>query len=120
MAEYTAREWSNGDIVTASNLNQIESGVEAVAEESGLLIVNGTEVTENDTTYLRFNKTWQQIYDAFPNVYIILMTSDYEFYKANITSVYKENETYLVNGANKLFAVDSPNGYPQLAIDGSV
>ena len=28
MAEYTAREWSNGDIVTASNLNQIEDGIE--------------------------------------------------------------------------------------------
>lgn len=32
MADYTAREWSNGDIVTAVNLGSIERGVSIMAE----------------------------------------------------------------------------------------
>ncbi len=113
MAEYTAREWSNGDIVTASNLNQIESGVEAVAEESGFLVVNITEVTENETTHEQLDKTWQQIYDAFPRVYIIRTNSYYEFYKSNIDVICKRNGEYIIASSNELFIAESPNDYPQ-------
>lgn len=46
MAEYTAREWSNGDIVTAANLSSIERGVSAVAEEyTPTTWANGNTVT---------------------------------------------------------------------------
>jgi len=63
MAEYTAREWSGGDIVTAANLNHLEQGVES-AQGGGVLIIEET-VTENSTTITyTLNKTWQEIHDA--------------------------------------------------------
>lgn len=46
MANYTARNWSSGDIVTAANLSSIERGVSAVAEEyTPTTWANGNTVT---------------------------------------------------------------------------
>ena len=118
MAEYTAREWSNGDIVTASNLNQIENGVETVAEESEFLAVNTTEVTENETTNLQLDKTWQQIYDAFPKVYITWTENeDYNFLKSNIDTVYEINGVYTAIFCGNRFIAESPNDYPRYIQD---
>lgn len=62
MADYVAREWSNGDIVTAANLNRMEQGIEDAG--SGQVLV----VTDTNGT---LDKTWQEIYYAFPNCYIV-------------------------------------------------
>ena len=125
MAEYIAREWSNGDIVTASNLNQIENGVEAVAEESEFLVVNMTETTEGETksetevqlkgaastTNYILDKTWQQIYDAFPKVYIYGQTEGATG-KQMIEGVFFADDIYVISIKNASFVTNSPNGYP--------
>ncbi len=125
MAEYIAREWSNGDIVTASNLNQIENGVEAVTEESEFLVVNMTETTESETggktevqlkmadstpTYT-LDKTWQQIYDAFPKVYIYGQTNGATG-KQMIEEVFFADDIYGISITNASFVTNSSNGYP--------
>ena len=58
---YTPTNWKAGDTVTSAKLNKMEQGI---ANGSGTLIVhmiNG----ENAST---LDKTWQEIYDAAPNV----------------------------------------------------
>ena len=128
MAEYIAREWSNGDIVTASNLNQIENGVEAVTEESEFLVVNMTETTESETggktevqlkmadstpTYT-LDKTWQQIYDAFPKVYLCGQMEGITVKYIVETVFFRDGEYSIYNGEMQ-FVTDSPNGYPSSA-----
>ena len=58
MADYTAREWSGGDIVTAANLNHIEQGVASAGGAEPLIVKvsNGIGGT--------FDHTWQEIADA--------------------------------------------------------
>ena len=64
MADYTAREWSNGDIVTAVNLNQIENGIEeASGSGSGGIFICTASVDENDNLVL--DKTFGEIKEAF-------------------------------------------------------
>lgn len=62
MADYTAREWSNGDIVTAVNLNQIENGIEEAGGSGGIFICTAS-VDENDNVVL--DKTFGEIKEAF-------------------------------------------------------
>jgi len=77
MAEYIAREWSNGDIVTASNLNSMEQGIaEAQNDESsgGGLVLRvasteqaTTEECANGGTKYIYDHTYQEVMDAAQN-----------------------------------------------------
>lgn len=65
MAEYTAREWSNGNIVTAANLNHIEEGIENASSGDALFVkYDHSETEEGSTTTYYFDKTWQEVHDA--------------------------------------------------------
>ena len=114
MAEYTAREWSNGDIVTASNLNQIEDGIENASSGGSELLVVGMTIEDppsaGQTTYT-LDKTWQEIDDAFPNVYV-QTTINGESYKDLITEVGFNGPLYGVTVTNLQLITDSPSGYP--------
>lgn len=70
MAEYTAREWSNGDIVTAANLNQIENGIEdASGSGSEPLVIHFTgepTISGNYTIYTT-DTTYADIINAITN-----------------------------------------------------
>lgn len=70
---YTPREWSCGDKITADSLNNIEDGIQEALECCGSgsepLIVRG-ELDPNLETY-RLDHTWQEIYDAYPNVCVL-------------------------------------------------
>lgn len=60
---YTKHTWANGDVITATKLNEMESGIDEASSGGGsseLLIINATE--NDDGTVL--DKTWQEIYDA--------------------------------------------------------
>lgn len=50
---YSKTTWTDGDTITAQNLNKMENGI----SEAGPLIIH-----DNDGT---MDKTWQEIYDAF-------------------------------------------------------
>lgn len=59
---YNKHTWATGNVVGAVDLNRMEQGIEDAG--SGQVLV----VTDTDGT---LDKTWQEIYDAFPNVYIV-------------------------------------------------
>ena len=59
---YEPTNWKNGDIVTADKLNKLERGVASAG--GGALIV--TEDAETGA----LNKTWKEIHDAAPLVWV--------------------------------------------------
>ena len=65
---YNKYTWQTGETITADKLNHIEDGIVG-ASSSGFfpLVVNAVAI--GDESY-RLDKTWQEICDAFPNVYI--------------------------------------------------
>lgn len=80
---YTKQNWECGDLITADKMNHIEDGIEDASSGGGLTvnIVNtdpALNSAKSEAPLLRgggggatntwLDKTWQQIYDAFPNV----------------------------------------------------
>lgn len=59
MAEYTAREWSNGDIVTASNLNHIEEGIENASSGCGYECTEESTVLTDETVTTAYDSDEQ-------------------------------------------------------------
>lgn len=100
---YTKREWATGNVVGAVDLNRMEEGIEDAG--SGQILV----VTDTDGT---LDKTWQEIYDAFPNCYIIG-----DSWKGTILNVYEDSRYYLYcyyNSSNsRQYRISSANGYPE-------
>lgn len=104
---YTPTEWHGGDVLSAEAMNKIENGIANAG--SGALEVRIETSQDGNTTTL--DKTWQEIYDAFPNVYIYI--EDDAFTGKNlILSVGYENETYSINIDGSTFVTDSSDGYP--------
>lgn len=68
-----------------------------------------TATTSNDVTTL--DKTWQEIYDAFPNVYVIEDNR-----KRIITQIDINNGEYVVYTDDVNFGALSASGYPQCAM----
>ena len=100
---YTKHEWATGNVVGAVDLNRIENGIEDAG--SGQTLV----VTDTDGT---LDKTWQEIYDAFPNCYILADG------KHIITEV-SEGDYHIrfANGSGfKYLAATSADGYPTAQI----
>lgn len=97
MAEYIAREWSNGDIVTASNLNSMEQGItEAQNDESGsdvLIIRQDTEASTSERVV--YDKTWQEVFDALKvgTRVVLLEEDDLPPYVANTNVAVARNDT---------------------------
>ena len=107
---YTKTTWSDGDVITAEKLNNIESGV----ENAGIFIVNANEGV--------LNKTWQEIYNALNNnipAYLIIKDdiNDVGFYL--ITQVHFDNTTskYYVNSDFSQYTADSASDYPNTGND---
>lgn len=69
--EYTPKTWECGEIITAEDLNHIEQGLANAGGVSAPLLVNiAVQGTEEDPV-LVMDKTFQEIADAFPNVYCV-------------------------------------------------
>lgn len=76
---YTPKTWQCGETIMADDLNHMEQGI---AQGSSVLTVNVVDTdpalnqSKSEAPLLRgagtpdywLDKTWQQIYDAFPNV----------------------------------------------------
>ncbi len=65
-SSYTPTTWANGDIITAEKLNNIEQGIANAGGSSD----NGLIVYDGEGV---LNKTWQEIHDAFHNVGDVLI-----------------------------------------------
>lgn len=106
---YTKREWATGNVVGAVDLNRMEQGIE---DSRGVLVVNSVYDSENDSYTL--DKTWQEIYDAFP--FVIECTNiDGASFKNNIFNVGIDNGSYVVAAGLESFATNSTSGYPSTA-----
>ena len=61
---YTKHTWTDGELVTAAKLNNIENGIEEASSGGGSgggVLVVGVTIDGNTAT---LDKTWQQIADA--------------------------------------------------------
>lgn len=107
---YEKQIWVTGDTITADKLNHMEDGISNRLLEVGIIttIEDGEEI-------MTLNKTWQEIYDAFPNVYISVVEQNSNV-KASIIFVMKNNEQYVVGLSSfipdNIFIAHSTNDYP--------
>ena len=108
---YTKREWATGNVVGAVDLNRMEQGIEdAGSIGSGDMLVVTT--SSGGTGTVTMDKTWQEIYDAFPNV-IVAYSNEFYANKSLILSVVRDEEDYEVILTDVTFTTDSSSGYPQ-------
>ena len=98
---YTKREWATGNVVGAVDLNRMEEGIEDAG--SGQVLV----VTDTDGT---LDKTWQEIYDAFPNVYIIYGNSKIACY----SMTYDSGGYYITLPNSMGYIAELSADYPQM------
>ena len=104
---YTKHTWANGDVITATKLNEMESGIdEASSGESpgGILIINETEVDDSHGNGLILDKTWQEIFDAIYEDH----TPCYIFFEETVTD---NHNTYL-NIITEVFSLVNTGQYP--------
>jgi len=102
---YTKRTWATGNVVGAVDLNRMEQGIED-AGSGQVLVVTDTEGT--------LDKTWQEIYDAFPNCYLIAFFGTNNTSKELISAVLRNGlEDYYVRTDTNTYASSSSNGYPE-------
>ena len=103
---YNKRTWATGNVVGAVDLNRMEQGIE---DSRGILVVNS--VYDNITDSETLDKTWQEIYDAFPFVVVYTNINGASF-KNNILNVGIDNGSYVVGVGFESFSTDSTSGYP--------
>ena len=107
---YTKTTWSDGDVITAEKLNNIENGVESASSGSILVVhvVNGV-----------LDKTWQEICDSFINMIPVYCYESFEdgndfgYMLSSVQLVSFENNTYYVFAYGGIeYTTTSPSGYP--------
>lgn len=109
---YEPTNWKSGDTVTSAKLNKIEQGIANAGGGGGALIV-----TETDGT---LNKTWQEIHDAAP---LVWMESEGAFMP--LGGALNEDGDYMVvfieyqphGNEFRTYVTDSASGYPVFAGD---
>lgn len=105
---YTPKAWECGDVITADDLNHIEQGLANAGGGSDPLVVNVEWTTdEHDNDVGTLDKTWQEIYDAYPNACLMDEGS-----KLIIFGIGSMSEQYRVDSSGDTFITDDPNGYP--------
>lgn len=110
---YEPTVWNCGDVITADKLNKLENGLADCCSGGGTepLVVHITEreATAEECagagTVKTLDRTWQEIYDAFPNVCLIELNGD----KWPPSLVGQRDGMYYVSFE---FLTDSADGYP--------
>lgn len=106
---YNKHTWANGNVVGAVDLNRMEQGIEDAGTGDWLV------VTTSGTNVITMDKTWQEIYDAFPNV-ILNYSNEHSSGKRLILNVYQDVESgnYMVaeRDDDVPFRTNSATGYP--------
>lgn len=107
---YTKREWATGNVVGAVDLNRMEQGIEdAGSSGSGEVLVVNAVYSESDDSFA-LDKTWQEIYDAFPLVIEYHNDMGIEG-KYIIRGIEINHGDYIVGGYGT-YGTDSADGYP--------
>lgn len=98
---FEPKEWQCGNVLSAEDMNRLEEGVAAVTP----LIVSAGY----DGAGYQLSRTWKQINDAFPDVYIVFDNG----IKAQVESVDpKTGNYYTVNAHDMAFNSPTETGYP--------
>ena len=106
---YTPKTWECGDTITAEDLNHFEQGLANAGDGSAPLEV-GVEWTtdEHNNGFGTLDKTWQEIFDAYPNAYLMDEGNKYI-----IGTVGGGSGQYGIESEGERFLTDDPNGYPR-------
>lgn len=102
---YEKQTWACGDTITADKLNHMEDGIANAGGGSESLMV--TETKSDDKRVL--DKTWQEIYDAFPNAYVL--GEDEKVFIYDVVHDAKSGK-YQVTTHNSDYSASSSDGYP--------
>ena len=102
---YEKTVWATGGNVTSTKLNHMENGV----DDHNPLMVN--LVYEDNTA--TFDKTWQEIYDAFSSGKTVITKDEGEVDIEYCLVVEIYPFRVVINGA--YFESDSANGYPSIS-----
>lgn len=121
---YTKHTWTNGDVITATKLNEMENGISEAGGGSsgGALIIN---MTAGDSGFV-LDKTWQEIFDAIYEdhtpCYIFFEETISDNHNTNldiITEVFSLVNTgqypstqYSVTTLTSQYSATSADGYP--------
>lgn len=120
---YTPKTWQCDDTITADELNRMEQGIAEASQSGGgtePLIVNVNVTTEGSDTVYTLDKTWQEIYDAFPNVAIlttdgVLFSAVKRLRKGRLYEAFAESE----DGEDISYIADEASGYPSFTESGN-
>lgn len=116
---YEKQSWKTGDIITQQKMNYIEDGI----INSRPMIIHRIQQDENS---FRYDKTWQEIYDAMISerpVYEIITQSTPQINGEKpfhgvilqpIHVVYEMQDLYKIklSGSSSIFYCANPNDYP--------
>lgn len=114
---YEKQTWECGETITAEKLNHIEDGIADASSGGGTLVIRETRTeSEGDTVYT-LDKTWQEIYDAYP---LVRFTSSigalYGGAIYAIKQIFVSHDEWVIrvdNGTSQTdYTTDSPSGYP--------
>lgn len=101
---YTPKTWTCGDTISADDLNRIE---QALANSGG-----GTPLVVHDNEGT-LDHTWQEIYDAMPNV---MYEGEFDgmYIKSNAVFVHNLGDVYTVEfyETSQNFTTPDPNEHP--------
>lgn len=115
---YTPKTWQCGETIMADDLNHMEQGIAQGGSGSAPLAVSITTAQEGGTTIETMDKTWQEIYDAFPNVYQLMVAENGYIKINNVDAVgfgtVVDTTSYMarLDDEGDAFVTNSANGYP--------
>lgn len=112
---YTPKEWKTGDIITATDLNNIEDGVESAI--SKIVIVSATTGTYDGGISLTLNKTVKEIADIIDTSFVVIKFKLGDIYEqCYVSNVENSSPAHIVTAFMNLesfnFEASSENDYP--------
>lgn len=119
---YEPKTWQCDDTITADELNRMEQGIaEASQGDGATLVVNATvreataEECANGGEVMALDRTWQEIYDAFPYVWMNLgKTPSEKDYRPLSKIISEPNDNFYSVSFDGTASYDAsaPNEYP--------
>ena len=104
---YVKQTWSCGDEISAEKLNHMEDGIFSANSGGGTALV--VKFQEDGIT---LDHTWQEIFDAFPNV-AFDSSDEGSMHRNLVADVLGYGDNYQVSVAGKMYKTNSPSGYPK-------